>query len=253
MIDLTSNCVAQYKLNDCLGNAVVVNEFGSDGTFNGGNTEDHSVTSHHANLGKRLQFNGVDDFVDLTNTSTIKATLPLSLSFWLKVNSIGGNIISIDDHYTNPPNLYYGWWVQILVNGKLRLSYGDGGAKNTLHRRSKDSTTALQTGVDYHIACVIRGAQDMDIYINGENDGGDYSGTGGALAYSSAKSTLMAREQSPSDLVNGYIDNVCIFNKGLSQTEVSFLYNNGNGRESLRELARSLVHGSLANNKRGLV
>lgn len=141
----------------------------------------------------------------------------------------------------------------MLVDGVLRLTYGDGGAKNTLHRRSKDSTTALQTGVDYHITCVIRGAQDMDIYINGENDGGDYSGTGGVLAYSSAKSTLMAREQSPSELVNGYIDNVCIFNKGLSQTEVSFLYNNGNGRESLRELARSLVHGSLVNNKRGLV
>lgn len=253
MIDLTANCVAQYKLNDCLENTVVINEFGPNGIFNGGNTEDHSAVSHHVNLVKRLQFNGVDDFVDLTNTSTIKVSLPLSVSFWLKVNTLNSHIISVDDHYTNPPNLYYGWWVQTLVNSKIRVSYSDGGAKNSLHRRSKDSATGLETGVDYHIVCVIHGAADMDIYIDSQNDGGTYSGSGGTLAYSSAKSTLMARDQSPGSLTNGYIDNLCIFNKGLSQTEVSFLYNNGNGREPLRELARPLVSGSLANNKRGLV
>ena len=47
MIDLTANCVAQYKLNDCLENTVVINEFGPNGIFNGGNTEDHSAVSHH--------------------------------------------------------------------------------------------------------------------------------------------------------------------------------------------------------------
>ena len=80
-----------------------------------------------------------------------------------------------------------------------------------------------------------------------------HCGSGGALSYGIATSCLMSRNEVPSSLLNGWLDNVCFFDRVLTQPEIDFLYNNGDGRESLKELARPLVGGSLANNKRGLV
>jgi RHS repeat-associated protein len=88
-------------------------------------------------------------------------------------------------------------------------------------------TTTLQTNTWYHIVAVIRGAADMDIYINADNDGGTYSRTGGSIAYSTSSASIARiRFASSDNEFNGKIDDVRVFNAALSEQDAEQLYQN---------------------------
>jgi hypothetical protein len=63
----------------------------------------------------------------------------------------------------------------------------------------------------------------MSVYINGVDDGGSYSGTGGSLAYSSGNATIATSHYD--DLhFEGEIDDVRIYDRALSAEEVQELW-----------------------------
>ncbi len=69
---------------------------------------------------------------------------------------------------------------------------------------------------------VFRGATDMSIYVNAVDDGGSYSGTGGALANDGNFANIGTYGSSNS--FNGSMEGFRLYNRGLSQSEVQWLY-----------------------------
>jgi hypothetical protein len=66
----------------------------------------------------------------------------------------------------------------------------------------------------------------MDLYVNGIDDGGSYSGTGDSLAYSSGNSRVGWFYSSEGHL-DGKIDEVAIYNRALTAEDIQMLMHTG--------------------------
>jgi uncharacterized delta-60 repeat protein len=123
----------------------------------------------------------IPSWVDIGNN--LAPSLPITISTWIYPENIGSEYMGIfsSDGRITIPHYYSGIWMSIMSDGKLEVSYGDGTAHDSTGRRTKVSNTALSNNNWYHIAAVINGPTDIDIYINGQDAGGTYSGSGGTL------------------------------------------------------------------------
>jgi hypothetical protein len=176
-----------------------------------------------------LDFDGDGDYVDVGNDSSLKPPLPVTFSTWIKLSNLGNTqyIIALDDQTSR----YYGILFWVRAEDNLGVSYGDGGEPSPGNRRSKVGTTALNAGTWYHVAAIIRGATDMDLYINGTDDGGAYSGAGGSLAYSSG-SSLIGMMHNSQYFLGGQVDDVRVYDRALSAEEILELYLEGWGEKA---------------------
>lgn len=195
-----------------------------DSSGNGNDGTIYGATWATGQIGGALDFNGVSDYVNCGNDSSLKPPLPITISAWVRLSGSGKTqYIVVSD---NQASDYYGVWFTVRPDNTLGVSYGDGGYPGAVNRRSKIGTTALSEDTWYHVAVVIEGSTDMSFYINGADDGGTYSGSGGSLVYSSG-SALIGKEHNSAYPFDGKIDDVRIYNRALSEGEVEDLYEGG--------------------------
>ncbi|UCF06134.1 MAG: hypothetical protein JSV33_03655 [bacterium] len=114
------------------------------------------------------------------SNAILRPDLPVTIALRVKLDSITAQGFFHNNFYEN---YYSGVWLYTAFEGKLAASFGDGSPVGAENRRTKAGTTVLQHGVWYHVAVVIRGALDMDLYVNGIDDEGTYTGVGGTLTY----------------------------------------------------------------------
>jgi hypothetical protein len=109
----------------------------------------------------------------------------------------------------------------------MQVSYGDGtwGCTTPSCRRTKQGTTVLQTDTWYRVVGIVRGPQDMDIYIDCRNDEGQYTGTGGDIAYSNQSGSIGRVDQSSLApyYFDGSLDDFRYWNRELTVDEVLML------------------------------
>jgi hypothetical protein len=171
-----------------------------------------------------LNFDGDGDFVDLGYDSSLDPLLPVTFSAWIRLSSVGSAryIIALDDQTYK----YYGIWFYIEATNNVATSYGDGGTAGPSNRRTKVGTTALNADTWYHVAAVIKGPTDMALYVDGVDDEGIYSGTGGSVAYSGSFSLIGIRHDLELSF-DGKIDEVRIYDRALTAHEMWELYHYG--------------------------
>ncbi len=186
-----------------------------------------------ANYGNCLQLDGTGDYINAPDNPILNVNLSVdnvSISAWVYSRDIAGYepIFVSDDRNGN----YWGYLLSTVATGEVWLTYGDGTGVGAGNRRTKTGTTALQENKWYHLVGVIRNGTDMDIYINGADDGGTYSGTGGVSTYRAADGPSIGRLQFSSldNEWNGTIDEVMIFNTSLTSAQVTAIYNNQSAR-----------------------
>ncbi|OGG57577.1 hypothetical protein A2853_01780 [Candidatus Kaiserbacteria bacterium RIFCSPHIGHO2_01_FULL_55_17] len=177
-------------------------------------------------IGQALKFDGSSQYANVGAGST-QPSLPLTASAWIKSNSLAATQGIIGNH--SAPTTHVGYWMEISTNGTLNLSYGDNTNCGSPNRRTKSSAAAVTAGKWYHVVGVIKGATDMNIYINGVDAGGTYTGSGGSITYSGATTvgasgTAIGQPCAAADF-NGVIDDARIYNRALSAQEVLQLYN----------------------------
>ena len=215
--------VAYYPFND---NANDESGNGNDGTV----FEATLTTDRFGNVDRAYSFDGVNDNIDLgKDNSSLQPQLPVTIAAWVKINSGGHGGVFANNYVENS---YHGIFLTADVDVSLQgltLGFGDGrGGTAPQYRRSKRADTTLNAGTWYHIVGIIRGATDMDIYVDGMNIGGTYSGTGGSIAYSNSGSGNIGRFDTswsrPPFYINGVIDEVCLYNRVLSDTEIQILF-----------------------------
>ena len=175
-------------------------------------------------------FDGIDDNIEIGNDTFYKPELPITFSMWVypeDLSTVHNKLFATDDN----PNFYSGIIVQLdhQGSGVVVVSFGTGNGSGSQHRRTAHGSLALVENEWQHIAGVIRGAQDFEIYVDGVKDEGiTYSGTGGAMVYSDAPARIGAYDgnvNGDTRYFKGGLDDIKLWSEALSEEDILEIYN----------------------------
>ena len=176
--------------------------------------------------GKALGFDGIDDYVELSEANVLQAPMPMSFSLWIRLDQVEGTTAVLTTSYDEVQNA--GIFVSFSSNGgKPTFSVGNGGRPGFHSRRTLQAAEDLRPDKWYHIVGVIEGALDMKVYVDGQQSYGGYDGGGSKLAYAPGPVTLgrrVAHAERPPIYFKGALDELAIYNVALSPKEVRGLY-----------------------------
>lgn len=179
-----------------------------------------SSGSEPFSFGNALQFDGTDDYVNFS--SLPKTSSNLTVSFWLKVlsnSSTPNGIIKSQDGN----NQLYDWIIGIQ-NGKI-IVYNWRSAGSPLNKYTYSTVLTLNSW--FHVGFVWDGTTNI-IFLNGISDAISATTTTGSgwLAGNYFGTSYLP---SSNYFANIQLDEIAMWNTALSSTDISNLYNSGNG------------------------
>lgn len=170
---------------------------------------------------------GAGDYIDLSNTTDFRMSTPKTITGWFKTSASGTRQMIIQK---GDDVIGFEWVVEISPAGKLQAHFEVGTSGATVF--NKESTAALNDGNWHHFAVIYLtnpAAENILLYVDGVEQttaSGDQRAT---LNYgtNNAKTTIGARsaESVPNLFFNGQIDEIQIYNRALSLTEIQSIYN----------------------------
>lgn len=216
--DSASGIVAYWSFDEGRGNTV------HDYSENGYNGQLDGATWTTGVSGQALSFDEIDDYVGVSNDSNLSFTSPseaFSTSFWIKPDTI----IPITQTILENEDDYF----VALYEGVLAYRKSDSG--NLYHNSWFSTNPEISAGNWSHVVITYdgTGAGGTKMYVNGEekpvtntsyHGGGSASGNNFAIG--------IRAFDFASEPYGGRIDEVLIYNRALTATEVQYL------RENLR-------------------
>ena len=218
--DLTNlNPIAWYRMGD-------------NGTYKSPqwlipNNENKDKVSNYS-----LDFDGVNDYIDLGDSDDFSfgngtTDSPFSISIWVNFSSIGGStfkgIIGKDNGAQRE------WALLDNNSGRLRIFLKNQGGGN---QQSIDTTSVLSINTWYHIVATYNGvggnnaADGLTLYLNGIEETPTNIIKNTYVAMSNTIAPLTIGKYSLNEFP-GNIDATSIFNRELSISEVTSIYNGG--------------------------
>lgn len=169
-----------------------------------------------------INFDGVNDKVDFGNNYTFEHSQAFSISLWVKPNNLAAtrNLFSkaSDDANVYGYNLRHN-----ITTGALFLQM-----RTPSSLRQHTFTTALTAGVWQHVVLTYSGGSNINgarVYRNAVI--GDTPASGSLSGTFSNSASFVVGARNSSFNFSGRIDEVSVWNKALSQTEVDEIYNLG--------------------------
>ncbi len=217
-----SSLIAYYPFN---GNA-----FDESGNNYNGIVNSAVLTSDRfGNDKSAFKFDGETSYIDCGDIlNDLEA--PFTVSAWIKCYSIDrGHLIFYTDVHENfwESHNYHGLGLAhsnmsvdgqtVLDSTQLVVRLGDGNGVGRQYRRTKNGSSFLPSFQWIHVAAVVEGAQSMKLFLNGVDDGGTYSGSGGEMVHNSWHAYIGIN-------FHGLIDDLRIYNKALSDEQILKLY-----------------------------
>ena len=225
MIDLRANCVLHLKCNDNDANKVVLNSMGAP---HGTSVRDTNLMHAVGKINGALSFDGTSDYIIVPSNAAFDfGTDDFSICFWMKLNTItpeqivicrfqdayhyfylrpGSNklccvLVSAQfdawSYYTTITVDMIGKWVFVsVVKTSAGVQTYFNSVPATMTEEFKDGNPNLTFVADIRMGCTYNG-YTYEYFLNAS------------------------------------LDNVMLFNKALTQAEIDFLYNNGDGTERL--------------------
>ena len=198
----SNGLVAWYPFN---GNANDASVLGNNGTINGATlTSDRNSSANSA-----YYFDGTNDNIIAAPISAI--TNSVSISLWIKNDNNSGQWNGI---ITNQPNSNGGFLLQEHSSNKYDWTVAKGSGYHDLW-----SVSSITNQWD-HFVCIIYNNQ-MKIYINGSLD--NSSNIGSSILSSSGNLCFGSRYSN--EWFKGKLDDIGIWNRALTQQEITGLYN----------------------------
>jgi len=166
-----------------------------------------------------LNFDGVDDFISVTNNSGLQPTTAVTVSAWVKMGAFFDSWIISNQTAVYDANFGY----ELREDDPTNTFYFRVGNGST--NAVAVSASGLSTGTWYHVVGVYDGSTTY-VYLNGKRT------TGGSLTapinYTGVASSMYIGQRSSNNFrVNGQIDDVRIFNYALTATQIKQLFNGG--------------------------
>jgi hypothetical protein len=247
IIDLRNNTIAQYKMNDNLPTQNVINEFGTDGT-NQVNTDSRDTTGK---INGALIFNGSSDYIDTDQSFQSTFRNSFSINCWIRPddgqpstnNYICGTSLSSN---------FYQFSVRLFTTG-ITATY-DPGAGIIITSTPSGFVDGVET---WHMLTILFEKNVgvvpsvLSLYLDGSFQNSNSSIINPDFLNSTAFFIGALSDGAivtPGTYFSGDIDNVCLFDKVLSQDEIQFLYNHNEGTEELYGEILPTNQGEIANN-----
>lgn len=175
-------------------------------------------------IGNGLILDGNGDYLNIAgpynqySNATINGTRPFSISLWIKA----ANFTSQNGIIGNPdsgPNV--GWAIR-LPSTAANIDL----IKYSVEAQSQAFTSRLSNNIWYHIVAIQEPTQ-VQYFLNGVNFANNTAS--GAILKSGQPLWIGSTQASDNQAFNGTIDEVGIWNRSLTASEVVQLYNGGSG------------------------
>ncbi len=230
IVDVSGSAVAQYKMNDNVSTTNVVNKFGTDGTYNGQNTIDRSVTGK---INGALSFTGSPDYIDTNQTFTTTFQDSFSINLWVKPDDAEPGSSQCLFGVNNGANDR----CRLFFNGTdLSFDYYAGVGFASTFSGTHGFIDDVWSMVTLTVFKVDNSSLRAKIYVDNVEieDSGDHPIS--MPPYSSVRDLFIGAYNDNNTDKNhfaGDIDNFCIFDKVLTEDNIDFLYHSGAGTEDL--------------------
>jgi len=175
---------------------------------------------------KGFKFDGVNDYVNMGNVLDFDGSTPFSFSLWSNPSNLSGVKTLFRKYDTSTGEGY----VLFYYNGQLWFYLRDGNSSKLDIRTSSSYTTAIT-----HITLSYDGSRTpngLKIYVNGVSQTlVTISNTLTSSTSNTGNLTLGSAGGAGLSPIGGIIDEVGIWNRELSASEVTDLYNSGNAKQ----------------------
>jgi hypothetical protein len=197
-----------------------------------------------------VSFDGVNDYINVGNSSSINPVAPLTFSFWFKrtgTMSVAFPVYITDNSYVG--GVYYGIVVSINTLNTIELSVGDGSGAGAASRASTttDSAAISSANVWYHVVVQYVNTTNMAIYINGRPVDVTRSGSGDGTISTNTANDYMGYWPNVPRYGSGYMSESALFLSALDSTDISAIYDYGlQGQQSTTTY--SIIRNSIIRN-----
>lgn len=214
MVELIDNLRAYYKCDESSGNLL-----DAHGSFNLTDVNTVGSAAGKINGGRDFRLAQSEQFVSSVTTIDDIITNAYTISVWIKITALG-DYLTVLRNEAGLANS--GFALDITPTGNIRAFQHSGALDITT------GATVLSTGVWHYVSAVYNGAT-LKVYLNGVEDGSSLCT--GNITNSPANLEVggLNFEGSPLYHFNGVIDELGIWTRNLSVSELLQLYNSGNG------------------------
>jgi hypothetical protein len=195
------------------------------GVYNG--TAQGGLTYTAGKSGNAFVFNGTNAYVSLPNTSgEFNFNSDFTVSTWFRSSSLSASRYFINNYQNNGSFWGYGWSFFYSSSLGFVFQLNNGAVNNQVNFQSSYSPN-----VWYHVVVVRTMGQKTKIYVNGVDTPATQSGSVSTAAGYIANQKMDLGGYSPLNLYALCdLDEVNMWSRALTATEVTELYNTGTGK-----------------------
>lgn len=225
-VPFPTGAIAYYKLDEASG-SVIDSVNGYNGTNNG------AVPNVTGKINTAYNFDGINDYISMGNVFNFERTDAFSFSFWVNtpLNSLTFPLAKQADSFN-----YEGYMAQINPGGKILFFLrSDINTNNFIRVRASTPIIANTWSfivITYDGSSLVSG---VNIYIDGVKsllENTIDSLTGSIITPTNFNLGLRG-DPLGANVYEGLLDEVGVWTRALSATEIAYLYNNGNGKTYL--------------------
>jgi hypothetical protein len=208
---LLDGIVSYWNCDEASGSVLDATENNHDGTVTNA-TQNQSG----AVLGKCIDFDGDGDYVDFGDNVAFEFADSFSISVWVNSDLGSGGIIA---NYIGDPT-YHGYKMLLYLSKANFFAYVTGDNIDV-----GGGTNIIDT--DWHHVVITFDSEHVNLYVDGSTDMAeeDYTNT---LDYPAGSHLRLGGDNTDQDY-DGQIDEVGIWNRALTSSEITELYNSGTG------------------------
>ncbi len=192
------------------------------GNNNNGFVYQAALTSDRfGNTNSAYSFDGVNDYIQIQNSSAINFQNSITLNFWMKV----GNFFTDREAYPISHGNWENRWKISITDKKIRWTI-----KTSSETKDLDSETELSLDSLYNVTAVYDGS-DIEVYLNGELDA--FSNFSGNILTTDID--LIFGQNLPGNNnynFKGILDDIRIYNYALPYDQIQELYDVGTDLKS---------------------
>lgn len=212
--------VGSWGLNEPTGATFA---YDGSGNSNNGNINGAAIVSVEGMHGNALSFNGINNFITIPNNLSMNVN-QMTITAWIKANVSGIRSLIAEKH-TSP---IAGWWFGREFAGgienKLLFIIND----VTTNERYAFSNIDVPEGKFVHVAGTYDGT-NIRVYIDGNDVTGIQQGAGSGNIGNSVNPMTIGRANwaGGHGYFNGIIDDVRVYDKALTSSEIQQHYAEG--------------------------